>query len=176
MQAFFKREPFLATEMIHWGKILPSIINVNASVTICGTGLVWLMIVLLSRTKFAHLKAAPHGGFWSHEPWTAKFKSLLWLSLSMNMVMAWSQLSVFNRGKKGEDGKTKAQWWEREEEMSPLEGVPDGQVFATAGLLVILDCHGLVPIIRFSFWINSYLPLLALESTPGPKGAPDGQV
>ena len=36
--------------------------------------------------------------------------------------------------------------------------------------------HGLVPIFRFSFGIHSYLPLLALESTPGPEGAPDGQV
>ena len=64
----------------------------------------------------------------------------------------------------------------REEGIYPLEGVPDGHVFAIAGLLVVLGGHGLVPIIRFSFGINSYLPLLALESTPGPEGATDGQV
>ena len=53
------------------------------------------------------------------------------------------------------------------------KGVPD---FAIAGHLVVLGGHGLVPIFRFSFGINSYLPLLALESTPGPEGAPDGIV
>ena len=43
---------------------------------------------------------------------------------------------------------------------------------------MVLGGHGLVPIICFSFGINSYLPLLALESTPGLEGAraPDGQV
>ena len=38
---------------------------------------------------------------------------------------------------------------EREEGISSLEGVPDGQVFAIAGLLVVLGGHGLVPIICF---------------------------
>ena len=32
-------------------------------------------------------KVAPHGGLWSHEPWTAKFKCLLWLSWSMKATV-----------------------------------------------------------------------------------------
>ena len=113
--------------------------------------------------------------FWSHNPWNAKFKWLLWLSLSMNMVMARSQLSVFKRGKKGEDGKTKAQWWEREEEISPLEGVPDGQVFAIAVLLVVLDGHGLVPIIRFFIWNQLLFATFGFRINPRARGCPRWQ-
>ena len=32
-------------------------------------------------------KAAPHGGLWSHEPWSGKFKCLLWLSWSMKATV-----------------------------------------------------------------------------------------
>ena len=38
---------------------------------------------------------------------------------------------------------------------------------------MVLGGHGWVSIIRISLGINSYLPLLALESTTGPEGAPD---
>ena len=33
------------------------------------------------------IKAAPHGGLWSHEPWSGKFKCLLWLSLTMKATV-----------------------------------------------------------------------------------------
>ena len=33
------------------------------------------------------LKAAPHSGLWSHEPWSGKFKCLLWLSWSMKATV-----------------------------------------------------------------------------------------
>ena len=41
---------------------------------------------------------------------------------------------------------------------------------------MVLGVHVWVAIICFSYGINSYLTLLALESTQGPKGYPDGQV
>jgi len=50
---------------------------------------VWYFILvhafLLKCAQF--LKVAPHGGLWSHEPWTAKFKCLLWLSWSMKATV-----------------------------------------------------------------------------------------
>ena len=33
------------------------------------------------------LQVAPHGGLWSHEPWSGKFKCLLWLSWSMKATV-----------------------------------------------------------------------------------------
>ena len=35
----------------------------------------------------ASLKVAPHGGLWSHEPWSGKFKCLLCLSWSMKATV-----------------------------------------------------------------------------------------
>ena len=52
------------------------------------------LLPMNSMTKFLEIyykwpsqKAAPRGGFWSHEPWTANFKSLLWLSLTMKAIV-----------------------------------------------------------------------------------------
>ena len=46
---------------------------------------------------------------------------------------------------------------------------------AISGPVVVLGGHGWVPIIHFLMGIISYLTFLALESTQGPEGAPDGQ-
>ena len=47
--------------------------------------------------------------------------------------------------------------------------------WAVSGLHEVREGWGGAQIIRFSSGINSYLTLLALESTQGPEGVPDGQ-